>query len=125
MLQKKEVVMTPKLPNTIMALAILGGALVAATPALTQARWGHADQPMPKSYSDRGWSSGAYAAAPMYADPSYGYQSYAYQPNYGYPRYGVQIVPRLVSPYESYGWAQDYGGRTFDRFDAPNAFGHN
>jgi hypothetical protein len=95
-------------------------ALMAATPALSQARWGHADQPMPKSYSDRGWSewSGdAYAAAPLYAYPSYGYRSYGYQP---YPRYGVEA-------YGSFGFAPSYGyDRSFDRgYDAPNRFGHN
>jgi hypothetical protein len=117
----QEAIMTTRLSKAALAFAIFGGALIAATPALTQARWGHADQPIPKSYSDHGWSGEAYAAAPMYVHPSYGYRSYAYQPNYGY---GVRLAPRLVSPYESYGSTQDYG-RTFDSFDAPNAFGHN
>ena len=86
--------------GALLSTAVMGTALIAATPAMAQARWGSADQPIARSY---GWSSDY--NSPYYYRPRYygrsPYSSYNY-----YRGPGWNSAP-------AFGWG--YYGRDYNR----------
>jgi hypothetical protein len=87
--------MTERKSTVLMGIAMFACALTASAPAMAQARWGHADQPVPRQSYGMGWQ-GSYGQsyAQGYAS-SAPYQSYGYDQGWGGAPYG--------------GYAYDYG----------------